>query len=97
MCRFMYAGGFGPSRNDPDILAGNMTDQAGESELSDIRLTEAELSFTKKYRYRDDLIEYTFRKQPDGTWKGIYSGPACGVGQSRCVLAQVADEFLAMD
>jgi hypothetical protein len=97
MCHFMFTGGFGPSHNDRNILTGNMTDPAGESELSDIKLTETELSFTKKYVHREDFIEYTFRKQPDGTWKGTYSGSACGTGQSHCVLAQVGDDFLAMD
>jgi hypothetical protein len=73
-----------------------MTDPAGESELSDIRMTETELLFTKKYLHREDSIEYTFWKQPDGTWKGVYAGSACGTGKSRCILTQVSDDFLTM-
>jgi hypothetical protein len=74
-----------------------MTDPAGQSELTDIKLTDAEFLFTKKYAHREDFIEYTFSKQPDGTWQGVYSGSACGVGQSRCIVTQVTDDFLKMD
>jgi hypothetical protein len=97
MCRFMFAGGFGPADGNPRVLAGNMTDPAGESELADIRLTGTTLSFVKKYIHRRDLIQYTFRKGKNGTWDGEYSGSACGTGKSRCVLTQIPDEFLAID
>jgi hypothetical protein len=97
MCRFMFAGGFGPSQDNPEVLAGNMSDPAGDSGLSDITLTDTEFTFTKRYAHGRDFIEYAFRKQPDGTWKGVYSGSACGTGQSRCVLIRVDEGFFQTD
>ncbi len=96
--RFMFAGGFGPSREDPKVLVGDMTDQAGESSLAGIKLAGSEFSFTKQYEGREHLIRYKFQKQPDGTWSGewSFSGEAWGKGRARCVLAQVADDFLAI-
>jgi hypothetical protein len=97
ICRSMYSGGFGRSPADSRIFTGNMVDPAGPSELSDITLSEKELSFTKRYYHRDDLIKYTFKKQSGGTWKGNYFGHACGTGFSRCVINQVSEDFLLMD
>lgn len=97
MCRFMFVGGFGPTLEDPSVLTGNMTDPAGNSELFGVNLTDTELTFVKQYAGRNYCIEYEFRKQPDGTWRGRYSGSGCGSGQARCVLTEVVDNFFTMD
>ncbi len=93
----MYMGMFGPDPNPPgkSVLAGRMNDHYGNSILTDIKITDSELSFTKKYDHREDLIYYKFRKQEDGTWKGAYKGKATGHGKSRCILTSVSPSFTA--
>jgi hypothetical protein len=90
----MYMGAFAPFPGVPVKLTGTMVDHAGESDIVDIQLTEDTLSFSKLYLGREDCIDYTFKKQLDGTWEGEYVGDAVGRGKSRCVLTPVPDDFL---
>jgi hypothetical protein len=95
LCSSMYGGGFGPSLDDPEKLDGYMIDRAGEAELTDIQMDDDTLIFTKRYLHRDDLIGYSFKKQPDGTWEGGYLGcKEVGEGTSRCIITEVPDDFL---
>jgi hypothetical protein len=90
----MFAGDFEPYLPVPGYFVGSMTDHAGQAELVAVKLTEDTLSFSKLYLHREDCIDYTFKKQPDGTWEGEYVGDAVGRGKSRCVLTPVPDDFL---
>ena len=90
----MYAGGFGPSLDNPEKLDGYMIDRAGEAELMDIQMDNEALIFTKRYLHREDLIGYSFKKQPNGTWEGGYLGNKdVGEGASRCIITAAPDDF----
>src|SRR6185369_3063133 len=63
LCQSLYAGGFGPSPHNVRVLTGSMTDQAGESALTNITFTKTRLCFLKQYVHREDFIEYSFWKR----------------------------------
>lgn len=93
LIRSLYYGAFGPNPENGEELVGVTKDEYGEAELSDIKISENQLSFTKKYNHRDDLIFYAFQKQPNGTWEGKYQGDKVGEGETHCVLTQVTEDF----
>lgn len=96
VCRFVYAGviwrdnakALGP-------LVGSITDHFGESELSNVSVTEQGIEFVKRYLKRRDTIRYVFSKKDGNTWAGEWSGDAVGSGISRCVVTEVPDEFFS--
>ncbi len=73
-------------------LTGTMQDRFGYSDLSEIKITETEFSYCKKYINRNDLIFYSFT-QEDDKWVGDYQGEATGSGQSNCLLIEVDPSF----
>ncbi|MEK7135989.1 MAG: hypothetical protein AAB821_00135 [Patescibacteria group bacterium] len=92
--RFMYSGVIWQDPEYPhDGFVGQMWDNYGASELSDVLVYEDEVGFTKKYERRADLIRYTFRVRESQTWFGEYEGKACGKGTSSCILTDVPDGF----
>ncbi len=94
-CRFMYAGTIW-FELESGIFMGEMVDAFGESDLSEITLGPDELSFSKKYEHRADVIKYSFRRQ-DSIWVGEYEGKETGKGWSNCALTEVPDTlFVAL-
>lgn len=90
----IYAGIFGILPSEEALgFQGSMMDEYGRSLLSEIEVTETSFQFTKQYRDRSDLIQYTFSKGEDGFWYGQYKGKAVGRNVSRCVLTQVPEDF----
>ena len=85
----MFAGSF--RKDDSDTFIGAMIDRVGESQLTDIVLTETKFSFTKKYLHRKDAIRYSFKKQADDMWDGEWAGDACGYGLAKCAVLPVPD------
>ncbi len=99
---FVFHGVFGRQPDEPQgELSGETCDEFGEAEISNIRLSDAELRFDKKYKTRpNEPIEYIFRKQMDWAWEGVYEGVYCDpaqnhCGNARCVLVEVPDDFLS--
>lgn len=92
LVRDQFAGVLFPSDQDPEEYNGLMSDRIGESELSDVVITEDEFSFTKKYTFRDDPIRYTFHNEGD-IWVGTYTGPAVGSGTANCILTKVSKDL----
>lgn len=70
-----------------------MQDTFGASLLMNIRITEDEVRFIKKYEQRADHIHYTFAKKDRNSWIGEFTGERCGTGISRCVITEVPEEF----
>lgn len=95
LCRFMYSGVIFPNPEEPDKLIGEMSDHFGESELLGVKITEEEVSFTKKYLQRPDYIKYTFRKEGE-LWVGEYTGSAVGRGDSKCVVIVAPDDLFLL-
>lgn len=96
--RFYFSGYINTETVDTDDddggLPGAMEDQFGPSDLFDIIATDTEFGFKKLYDRRPDMIEYRFRKLPDGSWVGHYEGVAVGRGVARCMLTPIPDGFL---
>jgi hypothetical protein len=91
---FMFAGIL---EVDPEkVLSGYrgaMQDYFGESQVSNGRLTEDTLYFTKKYQHRSDTIEYKLTKEDSRTWVGEYNGLVTGTGRVRCLLTPITSDF----
>ena len=49
LLRTTYIGAIGPSEENKDGLAGAMYDRSGDSQLSEITMTESEFAFIKQY------------------------------------------------
>ncbi|MEK9131715.1 MAG: hypothetical protein AAB447_02275 [Patescibacteria group bacterium] len=91
----MFAGIiFSDQRQSRNNLRGYMLDTCGESVLKDISVSDREVSFTKHYDRRKDIIKYSFTVKHGNTWIGQYSGDAVGVGLARCMITEVDDDFL---
>ncbi|MEY4731928.1 MAG: hypothetical protein RL681_874 [Candidatus Parcubacteria bacterium] len=93
-CYFMYVGAFGPDPDRGGNWHGRMNDHFGESEITNISFSERHLHFTKEYDGRSDVIHYAFAKEANGLWLGAFDGPGDMCGESKCVIAQVPDDFL---
>ncbi len=89
----MFTGTIYEDSRNPGQLTGGLVDHYGNSDLSDVELTDTELRFTKKYQRRADQIEYVFRQNDSFGWIGTYVGPVVGSGVSRCVLTRVGEDF----
>ena len=94
MLRTMFSGIFGPEHEGSETLAGRMTDRYGESTLRGILHEGDTFNFVKLYDRRTDHIDYRFKKDADGIWRGTFSGQATGAGQANCVLTTVPENFL---
>lgn len=82
-----------PENKFTDEFIGGMNDHFGESTLKDIVITDLEISFSKKYNRRDDVIHYSFKIKDGNTWVGGYHGDEVGKGLSRCIITPVNDSF----
>ena len=94
-CYFMYAGAFGPDPEQGGVMRGRMNDHFGDSTLTNIIMPGDGLRFTKQYDGREEFIHYAFQKGDGGTLIGGFDGPGNMSGESKCVLAQVPDNFFA--
>lgn len=98
LCQYMFAGAMWQDPNHVlGDLTGHMQDSFGNSVLSDIRISESEVTFTKAYDRKEDLIRYTFKRQEGQIWIGEYEGEACGTGVSSCIITKVDSEFFQPD
>lgn len=95
LCRFMYSGVIFPNFEEPDQLIGEMLDHFGESELLGVKITQEDVSFTKKYLQRSDYINYVFRKEGE-LWVGEYFGSAVGRGDSKCIVNVAPDDLFLL-
>lgn len=94
--QFMYAGLiWTDERHALGGLKGEMQDHFGRSRLSEIRVSDTVVSFTKKYERRDDEILYTFKIKDGNSWIGEYNGDAVGSGTSRCIITEVPNSFFS--
>jgi hypothetical protein len=95
----IYSGVISINPENPAQLVGGIIDHYGESILTDIIIVEgssaAEISFTKKYVKRPDLIRYTFKIRDGVTWVGRFDGPKVGSGVSRCLLTLIPEDFFS--
>jgi len=78
----------------PNLLVGGMIDHYGESALREIILEAQEVSFSKKYARREDLIRYRFTVKEENIWIGEYTGPKVGSGTAYCTVAEVPEWFI---
>ncbi|MDD2785603.1 MAG: hypothetical protein PHS79_01765 [Patescibacteria group bacterium] len=97
LCRYMYSGVIYPNPHSEQELIGEMFDHFGESELFDVKITQEDAEFAKKYDNRNDIIRYKFRRVGD-LWVGEYSSPATGRGGAKCTITEAPDSlFLPPD
>ena len=77
--------------------SGRMHDYVGYSAITNLKVTDTEVSFTKQYDHRKP-IAYTFtKKDPFGVWVGGYNGHDCGTGLAKCLITEVDENFLALE
>ena len=89
LVRNMFMGAVGPDPENEMRNIGVMDDLYGESQLTDVQITDSSLSFTKTYIKRGDPIYYEFKKNENGVFVGTWKGPAVGKGTARCWLTPV--------
>jgi hypothetical protein len=82
----------GPSEEDPKILCGHMSDRWGNSKITDFKISEEELSFTKWYENRPP-IDYTFVFKKENVYHGVYEGDDCGTGLCKCIVNEINKSF----
>lgn len=92
LCRYMYSGVIFPNPHNEHELIGEMFDHFGESKLFDVKITEEEVSFAKKYDNRSDIIYYKFWREGE-LWIGEYSGSATGKGGAKCTIVEAPDSL----
>ncbi len=94
----MFHGSIWQDLESPDKrLVGVIDDHFGTADLSDIRLSDSGLAFTKKYRDRPDKIHYIFERRDGQTWIGTYTGVITGKGLVRCLMTELPDEFFTVE
>ena len=74
-----------------ESLSGEMTDEWGNSKITDFIINGDKLTFIKTYEGRPG-INYEFTKKSN-IWYGSYNGPDCGTGKSKCILTPVQESF----
>ena len=89
--------GFYGTLNVGEEGGGQLTDEHGKSTLSDVAVGERQLTFTKKYKGREDVIKYTLQQGEDGIWKGRYHGSFVGEGEVKCILTPIPENFMEPD
>ncbi len=92
LCRFMYSGVIFPDPCNEQELIGEMFDHFGESKLFDVKITQVEVEFAKKYDNRKDIIYYKFRRE-DELWVGEYYGLTTGKGGAKCTIVEAPDSL----
>ncbi|MDO8240789.1 MAG: hypothetical protein Q7T51_02340 [Candidatus Moranbacteria bacterium] len=88
----MYSGIIFPDSESETGLAGEMVDIFGESILSDVKVGEHEVFFTKRYVNRTDTMAYQFHREGN-LWVGGYSGSAVCNGGAKCIITDVPNDF----
>lgn len=79
-----------------DDWEGFLSDPAGESLLTSVRLQPNLLEFEKYYQHRDDCINYLFSIADGGSfWAGVYSGELVGKGSTTCILTPLDEDMLS--
>ncbi|MBI3334700.1 hypothetical protein HYZ97_04385 [Candidatus Pacearchaeota archaeon] len=74
-----------------EIVQGQMIDVWGPSIIKG-EMSDREMQFKKRYEFREDIIEYKFKKQ-GYLWVGGYQGNiGVGEGKAQCVAAKIADD-----
>lgn len=89
----MFHAVVGPS-DDGKTLCGHMNDQWGDSEITNFKISEEEMSFTKKYANRPP-INYLFQpsSNKNSVWLGKYIGFDCGKGVAKCIVVPIDENF----
>lgn len=85
-----------PHDTHDDIFVGAMSDRYGYSTITELKISDTELSFTKTYDGRPPIY-YSFTKTSDNTWEGTWQGTDCGNGTSRCIITEIDESFLLID
>ncbi len=91
---FSFSGVLYPHPDSPTRkFAGELMDYFGQADLFDIVVVSGrKVRFTKKYRNRDDLIQYELT--PKGNfWVGSFRGDKVGRGTVRLMLTEVPASF----
>lgn len=79
--------------NEPDIFSGYMKDVWGKSEITNFKLNDTELNFSK--RYPDSLeILFSFKKKDGNMWIGNSSGKCFDYTQIKCIITPTDDSFV---
>ncbi len=87
----VFNGVIGPLNEEGDY-GGEMNDKWGESSITNFKISDTELSFTKQYKNRPP-IEYLFDEKEGSTWIGTYQGQDCGTDDSKCFVTEIDESF----
>lgn len=94
----IYSAIVGPDKiaSPSDTFSGHMHDYVGYSSVTDLVMTESELTFTKNYPGRHPIY-YEFKEKKGNVWTGIWKGQDCGRGVTRCIVTEIEDTFVQME
>lgn len=87
----MFHAVIGPSE-EGESFCGHMSDRWGNSAITNFKISDEELSFTKHYEDRPP-INYLYGKKDGNVWFGGYAGINCGRGISKCVVLPINEYF----
>ena len=70
-------------------LEGKLSDVYGKSIIKGIlNLPEGKMEFVKKYKIREDIINYYFKKEGN-LWMGEYAGEIASIGEAMCEIYEL--------
>jgi len=87
----MFQAVVGPSEED-ESFCGHMNDKWGNSKITNFKISDEVLSFTKMYKNRPP-INYFYDKKDGDVWFGGYIGIDCGRGISKCIVVPINEYF----
>lgn len=79
---------------DPENLSGYMNDYWGNSKVTNFKISDEELSFTKNYEDNSTVMNYLYNKKDGEVWLGEYTSTDCGNGTSKCIVVPIDENFL---
>ena len=82
----------GPSE-DEKTFCGHMHDISGDSEITNFKISDTKLSFTKQYKGRSS-VNYLFTKKDGEVWLGEWEIKNGAGGDSKCVVVPINESFL---
>lgn len=90
LAEYLFSGVFW---EDGGRFEGFIQDAFGVADIFKVVADDTGVSFRKRYKGRNDVIDYVFLKRDGASWVGEYNGQMTGCGIARCIVTEVPESF----